>query len=375
VRQTFVLCLLAFACDGAAPAASDAEPPDASPDVPFAPTPHAPPPPIPFGGGAVLADAKLVVVTFSGYAFADDAEAMAAWLPTSQWLAAVGAEYGVGTPSVLANVRLSQSAPSFTSTAAFTAWVAQEVGGDLPSPPSASTVYAIVFPSGASFSDPSIGTMCNTFTGYHDAAAARAYTFAAIGTCPKHVAGLTDTEQMERVLSHEVLEALTDPFGDGWAARDPDDAWSWLGGGELADVCSGYVREDGFLAVKSWSNASAAAGLDPCAPDDPQAIYFGTTSASPSALHVAPGGTATVDVTGFSTAPTSEWIVDVVTTPFDLAPTVTLLPVQMNDGAAATLTVQVPASAPSGSAALVQLRSAHANDTSYTLEPFVVRVP
>ena len=323
----------------------------------------------------MLASANLVVVTFAGYPFADDVEAMAAWVPQSQWLAATGAQYGVGTPTVLANVRLSEAAPSFASTSELTAFVAQKVGSELPSPPSPSTLYAVVFPSGEAFTDPSIGTMCDSFTGYHDAAAASAYTFAAIGTCPKHVAGLTDVEQVERVFSHEVIEALTDPFGDGWAARDPDDAWSWVGGGEVADVCNGFWREQGFLAVRSWSNDAAAAGLDPCVPNDPEAAYFGLTTTSPSALHVAAGGQATVDLTGFSSAATKNWVVDSVPGNFGFVPVVTFAPPPMNDGVAAQLTVAVPASAPSGAAGVVQLRSLHAGDTSYSLLPFVVRVP
>lgn len=363
--------MLAVACGSPAPDASDGG--DAV--APFAPAEHALPPPIPSNGGGALASANLVVVTFAGYEFADDVEAMVDWIPTSPWLAATGAEYGVGTPTVLAKVRLGSAAPSFTSAADFTAWLAGQIGGAIPAAPSASTVYVVVFPSGASFTDPSLGSICGSFTGYHDAAAARAYAFAAIGTCPGHVAGLTDVEQVERVLSHEVLEALTDPYGDGFAARDPEDPWSFVAGGELADVCNGYAREGGFLAVRSWSNAAAAAGLDPCEPNDPGAIYFGVAAATQSTLHVAAGASTTVALTGFSTAPTNDWAVELVKGQNDFVPTIDFTPGAMNNGRVATMTIGVPAATPAASTVVLLLHSLHGGDATYTLQPIVVRTP
>ena len=364
---------VALACAPASSPAPDTTSPDADAEVDFVPASHAPAPPIPSNGGSVLASANLVVVTFAGYPFADAIEAMADWLPSSRWLAATAAEYGVGTPSVLAKVRLPAAAPTFASASDFTAWVTSQVGAALPSPPSPSTLYVVVFPSGASFSDPSIGSICGSFTGYHDAVAG-AYTFAAIGTCPNHVPGLTDVEQVERVFSHEVVEALTDPFGDGFAARDPEDAWSFVGGGEVADVCNGYWRESGFLAVRSWSNAAAAAGLDPCEPNAPGTPYFGVSASSASTHHVAAGGSITVDLAGFSTAPVSDWSVELVKGASDFAPSIAFAPGPMNNGRAAAITIGVPASAASGQRAVLLLLSRHGGDATYTLEPVAVRV-
>jgi len=378
LRYASAALLFALAC-APAPDATPNEPPNDTPNnttgdagadaPPFVTEPHALPPPIPSNGGGVLASANVVVVTFANYEFADDVEAMADWIPTSQWLAATGAEYGVGTPSVLAKVRLAESAPSFGSASDFTAWVASKVGSELP-PASPSTLYMIVFPAGESFSDPSIGSMCGSFTGYHDASA-RAYTFAAIGTCPGHVAGLTDVEQVERVFSHELVEALTDPFGDGFAARDASDPWSYVSGGEVADVCNGYAREGGFLAVRSWSNAAAAAGLDPCQPS--AGTYFGVAASSQSTNVVAAGSQVTIDLVGFSDAPTSDWAVELKQGRVDFDPAITFSPGAMNNGRAASITIGVPASASSGAIATLLLRSFHGGDASYTLQPIVVR--
>jgi hypothetical protein len=341
--------------------------------VPFVESAHDAPLPVPSNGGSVLASPEIVVVTFAGYAFADDVESMAEWIPTSRWLAAVASEYGVGAAKVLAKVRLAEAAPSFSSTSDFSAYVASKVGTALP-PPSSSTFYAFVFPSGESFSDPSIGTMCSTFTGYHDAAPNRAYTFAAIGTCPKHVPNLSDVEQMERVFSHELVEAFTDPFGDGYAARDREDPWSYVGGGEVADVCDGQAREASFLVARSWSNAAAAAGLDPCQPSDPTVAYFNVAPSSLVVQHAHAGDTVALELTAFSTAETSDWIAQGVLGARDFNPLVEVGTSVVNNGRTDALTITVPDSAQPGTSALLLFRSYHPGDSSVALQPIVVRV-
>lgn len=373
--RSFVASIALLACD-ATPATS---PPDASEDAgedagtdasaPFVSAPHDLPLPIPFGGGPVLANASIVVVTFAEYTYSDDVEAMADWVGGSKWLASVGSEYGVSSTSVLAKVRLPTAAPSFTSAADFTQWVIDQVGTTLPSPPSSSTFYAVIFPSGESFSDPDIGAMCQTFGGYHDAVASL-YAFAAIGTCPNDAPGLTDLEQVERIFSHELIEALTDPFGTGYASRDPSDAWSFVGG-EVADDCDhGFFHEDGFLAVRSWSNAAAAQDLDPCQPNDVVVPYFDVTL--PEVVqNVNPGDTRTFTVTGYSNAPTADWTMSLYAGHESFKPTITFAPGAMNNGTTATLTVGIPSDA-TGSATL--LFHSFQNGSSYSLAPLVFSV-
>lgn len=344
---------------GTAPSTND--PP---PSAPFVQASHPAPLAIPSGGGVVLASPKIAVVTFAGYSFADSIEAMADFVPTSSWLAAVSSEYGVGTPSVVAKVRLADPAPVFASSTAFAAWVTTE---SLP----AADFYAFVFPPDADFTDPQIGALCNDFSGYHDAQGTSAYTFAVIGTCPKRVAGLTDAEQAERVLSHELVEAMTDPFGTGFAARDPELPFSYVGGGELADVCDGVVREGGFVFSRSWSNASAAAGLDPCQPSA-STYYFNVSPSSLSVQHVAAGTSVTLALTGFSTAETSDWVLQNVPGRQEFFPQVTIDASQINNGRTATMTLSVPAGTAPGATAAFFLRSFHAGDASYSLQPVVV---
>ncbi len=345
--------------------------PQQTPDAgPFAPAAHTLPPPIPLNGGGVLSDPSIVVVTFAGDPMADSVEAYGDWIVGSQWLGAVGGEYGVGSARMLAKVRLTTSAPTFASTAAFSAYVASMVGVALPAPPSASTLYVVVLPGGASFTDSAIGVLCNDFTGYHDAGPQREYTFAVIGDCPKHVAGLTDTQQVQRVFSHEVIEALTDPFGDGYAARDPANPWRWVGGGEVADVCNGYAHEQGFLAVRSWSNDAAAAGEDPCQPNDQPTTYFNLSSPI-LGTELAVGSSTSLTVGGWSTAPVSDWVVMVSGTG-EFAPSAALSPTTMNNGVSAQLTITVPPGVTPGTHGAVLLKSLHPADASYQLLPIEV---
>jgi hypothetical protein len=330
--------------------------------APFAESSHPSPLAIPSAGGAVLASPRIAVVTFADYSFADSIEAMADFIPTSQWLAAVSSEYGVGTPRVVAKVRLADPAPVFASATAFAAWITTQ---SLP----AADFYAFVFPPDAEFEDPQIGALCNEFTGYHDAQGT-SYTYAVVGTCPKHVAGLTDAEQAERVFSHELVEAMTNPFGNGYAARDAELPYTYVEGGELADVCDGVAREGGFVFARSWSNAAAAAGRDPCQPGS--STYFNVSPSSLVVQHVAAGSSVAIQLTGFSTASTSDWVLEDVPGQREFLPQVAIDATQMNNGRTATMTISVPASAPPGSTATFLLRSFHADDTAYSLQPIVV---
>ncbi len=340
-------------------------------DAPFVMASHAAFPPMPSNGGRVLSPASIVVVTFAAYPLADDVEAMADWIATSQWYAAVGVEYAAA-PSVIAKTRLSETPPAFASSAAFSAYVQSKIGTDIEGPPNTSVLYAFVLPVGATFTDPQIGTLCDTFTGYHDTAST--YAFAVVGSCPKHVAGLTDVEQVERVFSHEIIEAITDPFGDGIAARSPDDPWSFIGGGEVADVCNGFWREGGFLAVRSWSNASAAANTDPCQPVVAGVPFFAVALDDPKTKHVTAGANITLALTGWSNAPTSDWTVQAVAQPTPFLTQTELTTSAFQNGASSSITIMIPADAPTNTTGVVLLHARHAGDATYNATPIALHV-
>ena len=127
--------------------------------------------------------------------------------------------------------------------------------------------------------------------------------------------------------SHELLEASTDPHPQSRPAfNTTDDAnaiWQLAPGGELGDMCevvrAAYQPLVGqFMAQRMWSNASAAAGHDPCVPQPPTDVYFnaapvmndtivfggGGFQANVKGVKIAEGASKTIDVEIFSDAPT-----------------------------------------------------------------------
>jgi hypothetical protein len=113
---------------------------------------------------------------------------------------------------------------------------------------------------------------------------------------------------------------------------EPDLSWLYgLGGGELGDMCSQtpgvFLQFPGlaYTVQRTWSNAAAAAGNDPCVPPAPGEVYFNsvpvmtdmiTTSVlGPSipflGARVPTGGQTTIDVDLFSLGPVGPWQVAV----------------------------------------------------------------
>jgi hypothetical protein len=91
-------------------------------------------------------------------------------------------------------------------------------------------------------------------------------------------------------LSHEVSEAAVDPLGNAYNDIDPDHfAWSVMLGfqTEIGDMCEFFDEAMlapepslGLTTQREWSNASAAAGHNPCVPAPPEP-YFNVTSLAP----------------------------------------------------------------------------------------------
>jgi hypothetical protein len=91
--------------------------------------------------------------------------------------------------------------------------------------------------------------------------------------------GLTGIDAVTATTSHELIEAATDPFPNdqtnaGYAQVDDNHIiWQFvLGGGEVGDMCaqnqdSFFKQPDiGNYVQRTWSNAQAAAGHNPCQP-------------------------------------------------------------------------------------------------------------
>ena len=115
--------------------------------------------------------------------------------------------------------------------------------------------------------------------------------------------------------AHQVIDAATNPYlppHDGWYADPPrTDPWSLLRR-EVADLCEGDddVIEGRFAYPRVYSNI-AAASMTPCIPVRPGDVYY-DVSAEPSQIQkIPPGGSFSIQLTGWSTSPLSAWKVKV----------------------------------------------------------------
>jgi hypothetical protein len=200
------------------------------------------------------------------------------------------------------------------------------------------------------------GTRCQDFGGYHDYAdtVMPQFAYAVIPSCPDTgLTSFTELDYVEYAASHELIEAATDvqPLGaTGYQLADTMEPWSFLGG-EVGDLCEAEsTTESGFTLQRVWSNSTAMRGnVNPCIPAVPGELYF-NTAASPDAVQVAsPGATLRFTLTGFSSAPTSDWFVTAVPGYGMFTATGSIDRPTMNNGTTATLTVHVPPSAARGS--------------------------
>ena len=248
-------------------------------------------------GGPVLAAPRLVPVFFAN----DDAQVKA---KVSDFMARVGAtaywkattsEYGVGPASAAAAVTLAESAPDSVDEASIAKWLTDKLNAGDPQLPAAdaNTLYVLFYPSNTTISAMSMrgtNTSCIDYGGYHADTALDArhgalpVAYAVIPRCGAF-GNLTGLDVITGPASHELVEAATDPYPSGAPAynRIDDNHRYWrtlVGGGELGDMCESFsqvfVKLPGlpYTVQRTWSNAAARAGHDPCVPPLDGEVYF-----------------------------------------------------------------------------------------------------
>lgn len=252
-------------------------------------------------GGPVLARPRLVPVFFG-----DDPDPRAAELATflvrwtsSPYFAQQLAEYGVGPATVAAPVLLGEAAPQKADATAIAAWLGRRLDPAAAPllPSSADALYVLYYPAATALTK-GRERGCVDFSGFHGEALLRggprggSAAFAVIGRCQ---AGL---DFRTRITAHEVVEAITDPRTATARAyhrlKEPFSLWgAALPGTEIGDLCqrrsdAAYRPADlGFMLQRTWSNAAAAAGRDPCVPVPPGAPAFLAVPELPEQLGVA----------------------------------------------------------------------------------------
>ena len=309
---------------------------DAAPDVDNGapstsyPAPH---PALPqltnLAGGPILKTPKIYLVFYPGYPYVSDLETFATKMSQASFWGAITSQYGVGAITVGGTITLTgETPPSSISSTDLQTWVGTELQSGKLGTPDPEGIYTVVFPSTTvvTMPNPIVPTLapvqsCQAFGGYHDNAtialtdggAAVNYSYAIIPTCDTVVDDLT------AVISHEWIEAATDPFltaGGAFALTGgPDSAffsvdadhavWALLGGGEAGDLCesegnNAYVTppDIGYTVQRSWSNLLASQSHDPCAPDIAGQAYFNSAPVLPETVSFTTSLTGTIVTQG-----------------------------------------------------------------------------
>jgi hypothetical protein len=313
------------------------------------PAAHPQAPTVPSSGGTVLPSARIVPVFFRGETDEATFTDLLGKYPASSAWAAATTEYGIGVPAVAPAVHVTEAPPATMSTPELGGWLQAHLDGTHPEwGPSddatlASSVYVLYPPASLALvaprqdpSDPQAATLCGArpwdLVGWHwqttpAPGPAPAIAFAVIGRCTHGSVPVLD--RMTATTAHELVEAVTDPFFEtSRAYAFVDDAHAeWMeltGGGELGDLCPGdeqalFTPPDvGHVVQRTWSNAAAAAGHDPCVPaiapayfdaatDAPDAFVDPYVGVSVRGVVIPAGQSRTIDVHLFSDAPTDAW--------------------------------------------------------------------
>ena len=260
-------------------------------------------------------------------------------------------EYGVGPFNVLPAISIAGTPPTTLddnsgNVTPFERTLATNLTGANPAWGAAdpNTIYLFLLPQGTQIN--SGGLCCDPnsgYFGYHWEApvGSTSVAYAVVCNCPNFVVPpLTALDDLTTTVSHELAESATNPFVNSAPAfGQEDDAhhiWE-LGsfGGEVADMCqnnsdSNYLPPGAtYMVQRSWSNAAAAAGTDPCVPVPANGPYFNAypvltdtinlggqyygQSTPTQGVQIPVGQTKTIDVRLHSDGPTSgPWTVDVM---------------------------------------------------------------
>jgi hypothetical protein len=197
-------------------------------------------------------------------------------------------------------------------------------------------------PADAAVSDgaaPGLISSCMTFGGYHQNIALDAnhrflnVAYAVIPRCDPFN-GLTGIDEVTGTASHELLEAVTDPFpisnmlNPGYAQVDSAHFYwqTLIGGGEIGDMCAPlqgaftkFAELPSYTVQRGWSNRAERAGQDPCVPALPNEVYFNSAprfkdtvtvaiagqTIGMTGAHIPVGMSETIELDLFSTGPTS----------------------------------------------------------------------
>ena len=355
----------------------------------------APFPVVPKNDGTILPAPELVVISYADDSLAAGLVAFEQWLMT-EWVPMVGAEFGVHSGTLVGHMVLDAGAPATLTDQQIQDLIAYLAldAGVIPIANS-NTVYAFYVPQATIATlYPGDPNDCVRFWGYHDETV---FTdgdpqteFQAPYVVDVECANGPDAiNAIEALMSHEVIEAATDPSPTyGYQIFDPQDPWSYFSGevGDLCEFSPRFFSDAGFVTERVWSNLAAAdGGHSPCVPGDDYEVLR-PLAADEKHASVPVGGSATFHLTAWATASGSanqdNW--DVVAGGFappllcthesdgglycllgSFVPTVALSSSATAAGGQVDLTVTVPAGVDAGELGVVGLYSTNQADTTY----------
>jgi hypothetical protein len=323
-RWLLACALLGCSSDDTTPKDAGADT-EASTDAGY-PGPHPAPPQVVNHQGPVLATPNIVPVFFANDAYQGQVEDFLKQLAGSTYWTKTTSEYGVGAMTAGTSIVTTDAPPQTIDTAGIETFLTKQTAGP-------NDVFAVFYPSTTTVSDPLFGTSCTDFNGFHYQGIKNgSLVYVIIPRCPS-AGTLTGFDAISAAFSHELVEAATDPFLDttpGWAYTDVDHLiWSFVPGAEVADMCelepqSFMPLVGSYVVQRSWSNASALAGHDPCVPalspyfvaapvlNTKVQITFQGQPTTTNGIQIVVGDTKTIPVQLISDAPTSDWSVGAI---------------------------------------------------------------
>jgi hypothetical protein len=245
--------------------------------------------------GGTLAAPKLIAVTFPGDPQAPQIDAFTRAVGASAYWTAVTSEYGVGAATGEALLE-TEAAPASVDEANgdAEAWLATRFDGTHPEwgtfDPNA--VYIVFYPS-ATTAIQSVGgcggayhasipvTIVPATDGGGTTTGRLLYGIVFRCATAPDVGRPTGLDLTTFMASHEMIEAVTDPDGNAFVqAAAPYVAWAYFFGSEVGDMCAFHAgsaikpADLGFTVQRTWSNAAAAAFLDPCVPGASDPLFL-----------------------------------------------------------------------------------------------------
>jgi hypothetical protein len=281
--------------------------------------PHEPWPQIPYGGGLSDASARVVLISWgigssAVYPYQPILDAWAQRVFSGTYVMDAAHEYGVTSSSFAGAVHLPGSPAGSLNDGQLQAQISSLLGSPAVPSPTAGTVYVFLFSSSTVFTS-SLGMLCTDYSGYHSALTygGQPIPYAVVGQCGTLPAyRLNEVQSIEVIVSHEVLEAVTDPLlGTAWsypAPIVPYDPWA-TEANEIGDGCDHIataVNAGGDYAQRIFSNGAARLGGDPCLPS--VGTPLAAVSSLPYSVVMRPGATVNLPVVGWSTSAATSFV-------------------------------------------------------------------